>query len=1047
MITCSKKQSRSRLLFSSLVLLLTFILSSCSPNDESSSNFDVVASAVLSNNYQPTAKITGTLIYTAGETVTLDGSNSSDPEGDALNYNWLRAEGPDITPLAASTATLSFVAPMVSQVTQFTYELTVSDGLLSSSASANIQVTPLVPNMPPNQQPNARVTAPLSSTSGQTVILDGSSSSDPDNDMLSYLWTQKEGPHIMLLNSTSPTLRFEAPPVTEITQVTFELNVNDNEFSNSTNVSILITPKLDITSPSIISMSPQIDQSRVPAMTEISVIFDEALLASSVDSQSLVVSQNGSPVAGVVSYDSANHIVTNKPTSNLTPGESYTVTLSNSLTDLAGNAFAGESWSFSTDSLTPVCATAEESNSLTLSCPSGQVVKEVVFASYGIPDGSCGSFTTGSCMANNSMTVVSDACKGRSSCTVYAGNDKFGDPCGGTVKKLAAQVACGMVTDTNPDPTPDPSPIPDPNSVTDAGGRLWHPLTLTFTGPATSEDAEPNPFYNYRLDVTFKQGNREVIVPGYFAADGDAANTSATSGDKWRVHFVPDTIGVWTYSVSFRQGNQVAVSNDLLAGEPVAPNGLTGTLTIAPSDKSGRDNRYRGTLEYVGEHYAQFKGTGEYFILEGAQSPENFMGYGEFDNTVDHGGGGSDMKDGVHWYEPHIKHWREGDPTWKGGKGKGIIGALNYLASKGMNTYYSLFMNVDGDFRETYPFIDYREYERYDVSKLAQWNIVLSHGDTLGMMLMLITQEEENEKILGKMTPKRKLYYRELISRFAHHHALQWELDEEMDKYSYYTTDDIKEMASFFKNLDPYKHPVQYVQYKAEILDKKNMPDYERLLGFPDFDATALQMDPENVNTYTRRWRDASAAAGHKWLTGAIEINLGNYGVPPDENDYWRDSIRQNAIWGNLMAGGSGTVYHFGEKFPNSDNDCEDWSTRDHFWEMLDIARQFFVRHLPFWQMDHADDLVAGSDDYVFAKQGDIYAIYLKKGGSPTLDLDNATGNFTVQWYDPRNGGELQDGNVTRVTGGSRRSLGNPPEESGKDWTILVKREGLRSEN
>ncbi len=59
-------------------------------------------------------------------------------------------------------------------------------------------------------------------------------------------------------------------------------------------------------------------------------------------------------------------------------------------------------------------------------------------------------------------------------------------------------------------------------------------------------------------------------------------------------------------------------SNTLLAGEPVEPNGLSGTLTIALTDKIGRDNRYQGTLEYVGEHYARFKGAGEYFILESA---------------------------------------------------------------------------------------------------------------------------------------------------------------------------------------------------------------------------------------------------------------------------------------------------------------------------------------------------------------------------------------------------------------------------------------------
>ena len=72
-----------------------------------------------------------------------------------------------------------------------------------------------------------------------------------------------------------------------------------------------------------------------------------------------------------------------------------------------------------------------------------------------------------------------------------------------------------------------------------------------------------------------------------------------------------------------------------------------------------------------------------------------------------------------------------------------------------------------GDGRDVWPWSDLEVRDRFDVSKLAQWEIVMSHMDRLGMQLMLITQEEENEQILGKMTPLRKLYYRELIARFS----------------------------------------------------------------------------------------------------------------------------------------------------------------------------------------------------------------------------------------------------------------------------------------
>jgi hypothetical protein len=568
--------------------------------------------------------------------------------------------------------------------------------------------------------------------------------------------------------------------------------------------------------------------------------------------------------------------------------------------------------------------------------------------------------------------------------------------------------------------------------------KQWHDVVLTFSGPSTTESAEPNPFLNYRLDVTFTKGGKRLVIPGYFAADGNAAETSAAMGDKWRVHFVPDETGEWSYRVSFRTGAEVAVDSNPSAGQPVAPDGMTGKLAIAPSDKSGRDHRAHGMLKYVGNHYAQYAGSRQYFIQVGSQSPENLLAYWEFDDTVDHGGSKNQLRDGLHRYEPHIRDWREGDPTWKGGKGKGIIGAMNYLASKGMNTIYSLTMNIDGDGREIYPWTSYSERARYDVSKLAQWEIVLSHMDRLGLQLMVITQEEENEQILGKMTPLRKLYYRELISRFAHHHAILWDLSEEMDRWRYYTTQDIQDICNYFKQLDPWQHPIQYVQWKGELLpDDKG---YGRLLGFPNFDGVALQHDPEFTHEATLKWVDASAKAGHKWLTGVIEINPTSTGVVPDSADYWHDTVRKFSIWGNLMAGGSGTVFFFGYEYPNGDLDMEDWRSRDHFWDLLRYAHEFFTRYLPFQEMRHDDALTPNPRDYVFAKPGEVYAVYLPDGGPVDLDLTGAAGEFEVKWYDPRYGGPLQDGPVKTVQGSARRSLGAPPREPTSDWAVLVRR-------
>jgi hypothetical protein len=86
-----------------------------------------------------------------------------------------------------------------------------------------------------------------------------------------------------------------------------------------------------------------------------------------------------------------------------------------------------------------ICGTVNEGGVVTMTAPSGCIFSSVDFASYGTPNGSCGSFTIGACHAANSMSIVSTALIGQNSATVAANNSVFGDPCGGTGKRLYIQ--------------------------------------------------------------------------------------------------------------------------------------------------------------------------------------------------------------------------------------------------------------------------------------------------------------------------------------------------------------------------------------------------------------------------------------------------------------------------------------------------------------------------------------------------------------------------------------------------------------------------------
>jgi alpha-galactosidase len=91
---------------------------------------------------------------------------------------------------------------------------------------------------------------------------------------------------------------------------------------------------------------------------------------------------------------------------------------------------------------TAQCVQVNEGGTATLSCPSGQIINSIAFASYGTPTGSCPNFSNGSCHASSSKSKVETACLNKQSCTVGANNGVFGDPCVGTYKKLAVAYSC-----------------------------------------------------------------------------------------------------------------------------------------------------------------------------------------------------------------------------------------------------------------------------------------------------------------------------------------------------------------------------------------------------------------------------------------------------------------------------------------------------------------------------------------------------------------------------------------------------------------------------
>ncbi len=189
----------------------------------------------LDTNQSPVADAGPDQTVDEATPVVLDGSGSSDPDEDPVTFSWEQLSGPGVALSNPTSAMASFTAPEVSGDTTLIFRLTVSDGQLSAQDQVSILVTN--ENLPPVADAGPDETVGESTQ----VTLDGSGSSDPDEDPITFSWEQLSGPNVALSNPTSAMASFTSPEVSEDTTLIFQLTVSDGQLSDQDLVSILVT--------------------------------------------------------------------------------------------------------------------------------------------------------------------------------------------------------------------------------------------------------------------------------------------------------------------------------------------------------------------------------------------------------------------------------------------------------------------------------------------------------------------------------------------------------------------------------------------------------------------------------------------------------------------------------------------------------------------------------------------------------------------------------------------------------------------------------------
>ncbi|WP_423821358.1 PKD domain-containing protein [Salinisphaera sp. SPP-AMP-43] len=146
-------------------------------------------------NGAPNAAAGTNQTVTVGDTVTLDGSDSSDPDGGSLDYSWEFASRPDNSDASLSNSNVVSPSFTADEAGTYVVRLQVGD---RSSVSDSDEVTIVAQQ---DTRPTADAGPDQSVGIGSTVRLDGSDSSDPNEQLITYDWhflSAPEGSNVQL---------------------------------------------------------------------------------------------------------------------------------------------------------------------------------------------------------------------------------------------------------------------------------------------------------------------------------------------------------------------------------------------------------------------------------------------------------------------------------------------------------------------------------------------------------------------------------------------------------------------------------------------------------------------------------------------------------------------------------------------------------------------------------------------------------------------------------------------------------------------------------
>jgi hypothetical protein len=221
-------------------------------------SFDTTAIGVVEVDDPPVANAGVDQTVDENTLVTLNGTGSTDPEGETLTFDWTAPAGVTLSDPTAASPT--FTAPDVAAQTMLTFTLEVCDEAdptsLCDTDTVVITVNPEVVEV--DDPPTANAGTDQTVTENTLVTLAGSGT-DPEGETLTFDWTAPAGVTLSDPTAASPT--FTAPDVAAQTMLTFTLEVCDEadptSLCDTDTVVITVNPEVvEVDDPPVANAGP-----------------------------------------------------------------------------------------------------------------------------------------------------------------------------------------------------------------------------------------------------------------------------------------------------------------------------------------------------------------------------------------------------------------------------------------------------------------------------------------------------------------------------------------------------------------------------------------------------------------------------------------------------------------------------------------------------------------------------------------------------------------------------------------------------------------------